>query len=77
MQIPYTESWFFSFDGLIRRQGAEIETENFSLETNAALDNGHCTTFFLATKDSKGMHFIYDYGNYNWKEMKEKGPKKS
>ena len=36
------------------------------------LDNGHCRTFFSYKRDSKEMHFIYDYGNYNWKEKRKK-----
>ena len=28
--------------------------------------------FFSYKRDSKEMHFIYDYGNYNWKEKKKK-----
>ena len=31
--------------------------------------------FFSYKRDSKEMHFIYDYGNYNWKEKRKKKKK--
>ena len=66
---------FLSFNALINE--AEIETKNFVQGTNQctiqrSLIMDIVELFFSYKRDSKEMHFIYDYGNYNWKEKKKK-----
>ena len=69
---------FLSFNALINE--AEIETKNFVQGTNQctiqpSLIMDIVELFFSYKRDSKEMHFIYDYGNYNWKEKKKKKKK--
>ena len=70
---------FLSFNALINE--AEIETKNFVQGTNQctiqpSLIMDIVELFFSYKRDSKEMHFIYDYGNYNWKEKREKRRRK-